>query len=129
MLANELSILLIYGLITALLLGAKAAGMITQLDMGYLLSARDEQRSLEGMVGRTDRALANSVTALALVAPPILVIALRDASTGESLIAAQAFLAARVVYIPAYILGIRGLRTGVWLVGFLATFVLYVLAL
>ena len=46
-----------------------------------------------------------------------------------STLAAQVFLAARIVYIPAYIFGIVGLRTGVWLIGFLATLLLYFLAL
>jgi uncharacterized MAPEG superfamily protein len=129
MLTSELSILLTYGLIVGLLLGAKLTGMMTQLDMGYLLSSRDTHRTLEGMLGRTDRALNNSVTALVLFAIPILVMGLRDTFTGQSLLASQVFLAARVVYIPAYIFGIIGLRTGVWLVGFLATLLLYFLAL
>ena len=129
MLTSELSILLTYGLIVALLLGLKLTGMLTQLDMGYLLSSRDETRTLEGMLGRTERALDNSVIALVLFAVPILVMGLRDAYTGQSLLAAQVFLAARVVYIPAYIFGIVGLRTGVWLAGFLATLALYFLAL
>jgi uncharacterized MAPEG superfamily protein len=129
MLTSELSILLTYGLVVALLLGLKLTGMMAQLDMGYLLSSRDQTRTLEGMLGRTNRALDNSVTALALFAVPILVMGLRDAYTGQSLLAAQVFLAARVVYIPAYIFGINGLRTAVWLAGFLATLALYALAL
>jgi uncharacterized MAPEG superfamily protein len=129
MLTSELSILLTYGLVVALLLGLKLTGMMTQLDMGYLLSSRDEHRTLEGMVGRTDRAFNNSVIALVLFAVPVLVMGLRDNFTGESLLASQVFLAARVVYIPAYVFGIVGLRTVVWLVGFLATVLLYFLAL
>jgi uncharacterized MAPEG superfamily protein len=128
-LTSELSILLTFGLIVALLLGLKLTGMMTQLDMGYLLSSRDQHRTLEGMLGRTDRALDNSVIALVLFAIPILVMGLRDTYTGQSLLAAQVFLAARIVYIPAYIFGIIGLRTGVWLIGFLATLLLYFLAL
>lgn len=129
MFTDELSILLIYGLLTGLLLGGKVTGMMARLDMGYLLSSRDQERTLEGMLGRTDRALSNSITALALFAPPILVLALKDTFTGESLLAAQVFLMARIVYVPAYIFGIPGLRTLVWLVGFLATLILYFLAL
>jgi uncharacterized MAPEG superfamily protein len=128
-LSSELSILLTYGLIVALLLGAKLTGMLARLDMGYLLSSRDETRTLAGMLGRTERALDNSVTALVLFAVPILVMGLRDTFTGQSLLAAQVFLVARVVYIPAYIFGIVGLRTGLWLAGFLATLLLYFLAL
>ena len=129
MLGTELTILLVYGLYTALVLGAKVTGMIATVDMGYLLSSRDETRTLEGMLGRLDRALNNSVTAMALFAPAVLVIAIRDQSSGASLLAAQVFLVARVVYVPAYMFGIRGLRTLVWFVAFLATIMLYFLAL
>jgi uncharacterized MAPEG superfamily protein len=128
-LTSELSILLTYGLVVALLLGLKLTGMLTQLDMGYLLSSRDQTRTLEGMLGRTERAFDNSVVALVLFAVPVLVLAVRDSFSGESLLAAQVFIAARIVYIPAYVFGIVGLRTGVWLVGFLATLLLYFLAL
>lgn len=126
---DELSILALYGLLVAIVLGMKTTGMIGQLGMGYMLSARDENRTLKGMLGRMDRALSNSVTALALFAPPILILAARDTFSGESLLAAQVFLAARVIYIPAYVFGIVGLRTLVWLVGFAATVILYLLAL
>ncbi|MEL6798797.1 MAG: MAPEG family protein [Pseudomonadota bacterium] len=129
MFTDELSILLIYGLFTALVLGAKVTGMLLTVDMGYLLSSRDDTRTLDGMLGRTDRALNNSITGLALIAPPILIIALRDQSSANALLAAQVFLAARIVYVPAYIFGIRGLRTLVWTIGFLATLALYFLAL
>ncbi len=129
MLESELTILLTYGLFTALVLGAKVTGMMVTVDMGYLLSSRDETRTLEGMVGRMDRAINNSVVAMTLVAPPILTLAIRDQGSAESLLAAQVFLVCRVVYVPSYVLGIRGLRTLVWTAGFLATLVLYFLAL
>ena len=129
MLESELSILALYGLFVALTLVLQTTGSLLQLDMGYLLSSRDENRTVSGMAARTDRALQNSVTALALVAPAILILAVKDNFSDGSLLAAQIFLAARVVYLPAYAFRITGLRTLVWLIGFAATGVLYVLAL
>lgn len=129
MLNDELSILLLYGLVVAVVLGLKTTGMIAQVDMGYLLSARDEPRELPRMLARLDRALWNSVTALALFTPPVVAIVLRDQSSAESLVAAQAFVFCRLVYFPAYMFGINGLRTAVWLAGFVATLALYFLAL
>ena len=126
---SELTILLIFGAVVAALLGLKATGMIGQLGMGYMLSSRDESRELKGMLGRADRALNNSLTALILTAPPILALTLRDQASGLSLITAQIFLAARLIYLPAYVFGIRGLRTLVWLVGYAATLLLYAFAL
>ncbi|PQO21865.1 hypothetical protein C2I36_16025 [Rhodobacteraceae bacterium WD3A24] len=129
MLNDELSILALYGLVVALTLLAQATGAATQLGMGYALSARDEQRPAAGVPARLERAKRNSVTAMALFAPAILILALRDAFTADTLLAAQVFLVARVIYVPAYAFGIRGLRTLVWMIGFIATILLYFLAL
>ncbi len=129
MLTHELSILALYGLLVALTLLAQVTGAATQLDMAYLLSSRDEKRTLEGMVGRLDRALGNSVTAMALFAPAILILHAKEAFNADTLVLAQIFLAARVLYLPAYVFNLTGFRTLVWLLGFVATVLLYLLAL
>ena len=97
--------------------------------MGYLLSSRDEKRTLEGMVGRLERALANSVTALALFAPAVLLLHAQSAFTTTTLLAAQVFLIARVLYVPAYMFNMIGFRTLFWLAGFAATAWLFILSL
>ena len=129
MLASELSILAVYGLVVAITLILQATGALLQADMGYLLSSRDESRTVTGMAARTERALSNSVTAMALFAPAILILAVKDSFSTESLLAAQVFLLARVIYLPAYVFGIVGIRSLVWIVGFFATIILYFLAL
>ena len=127
--SSELNLLALYGLFTTLVLLLKVTGMTGQLGMGYLLSSRDDQRSLTGITARLDRALANSITAMALFAPAVLVLAAKGGFSHASLTAAQVFLAARVLYVPAYGFGITGLRTALWLAGFAATVALYVIAL
>ena len=127
--SNELNILGLYGLYTALILILKVSGATGQLGMGYLLSSRDEGRTLTGITGRLDRALNNSITAMALFAPAILILALKDGFSGYSLSAAKVFLVARIFYVPAYGFGITGLRTALWMAGFAATVILYFLAL
>ncbi|MEL6167295.1 MAG: MAPEG family protein [Pseudomonadota bacterium] len=129
MLTSELSILALYGLLVAITLVLQATGTLLQLDMGYLLSSRDESRTVTGMAARTERALQNSVTGMALFAPAILVLGLKDAFQPGTLLAAQVFLAARIVYLPSYAFGIVGLRSLAWTVGFAATIALYVFAL
>lgn len=129
MLSDELSILALYGLLVMATILAQVTGAAGQLGMGYLLSSRDEGRSVTGMTGRLERAMGNSVTALALFAAPVLILALRDSFTANSLLAAQVFLLARLVYLPAYGFGIVGARTAAWLAGFAATAILYLLAL
>ncbi len=126
---NELAILGLYGLLVALTILLQASGAFAQLGMGYLLSARDERRSLSGITGRIERAVNNSAIAMALFAPAVLILAAKDSFSASSLQAAQLFLIARLVYLPAYAFGITGLRTLAWLAGFGATVVLYLLGL
>lgn len=127
--SSELNILALYGLYTALILLLQVTGALGQLGMGYLLSSRDDHRSLTGITGRLDRALTNSVTAMVLFAPAVLLLAQKDAFSAATLTAAQVFLVARVLYVPAYAMNLRGLRTLLWLVGFAATVVLYLIGL
>lgn len=129
MLTDELSLLAIYGLFVAITLVLQATGAFLQLDMGYLLSSRDENRTVSGMAARTERALANSVTALALFAPAILILAVKDGFSGSTLLAAQVFLIARVIYLPSYVFGLVGIRTLAWFAGFFATIGLLFLAI
>ncbi|MGB3148214.1 MAG: MAPEG family protein [Paracoccaceae bacterium] len=127
--SSELNILALYGLYTALILILKVTGATGQLGMGYLLSSRDEQRTLTGITARLDRALTNAITAMALFAPAILILALKGGFTAQTLLAAQAFLIARILYVPAYGMGITGIRTLLWLIGFAATAILYLIGL
>ena len=66
---------------------------------------------------------------MALFAPAVLILKVTDGFGAGTLTAAQAFLVARVLYVPAYGLGLTGIRTALWLVGFAATVVLYIIAL
>lgn len=127
--SSELNILAIYGLFTALILILKVTGAMGQLGMGYLLSSRDELRTLTGITARLDRALNNGITAMALFAPAVLILAQKEAFSAATLTAAQAFLLARILYVPAYALNLTGIRTLLWLAGFAATVVLYLIAL
>ena len=129
MFTDELSILALYGLYVAITLVLQASGTMQQLGMGYLLSSRDEGRSASGIAARLERALWNSISAMALFAPAILVLHARDGFDANSLLAAQVFLIARVVYVPAYAFGIVGLRSLAWSAGFFATIILYFLGL
>ena len=112
---TELTVLALYGLLVAITLLLQATGSMSQLGMGYLLSSRDEGRTASGIAARLDRALSNSVTAMALFAPAVLIIASRDQSS--------------VVYLPAYAFKITGIRSLAWTVGFFATILLYFMAL
>ena len=126
---TETTILAVYGLLVLLTLLLQVLGATRQLSMGYLMSSRDEGRTTTGMTARLERALDNSVVAMALFAPAILILVTLDRTSNASLLAANVFLIARIIYLPVYALGIPAIRTLAWLAGFAATAVLYVLAL
>lgn len=126
---TETTILALYGLLVVITLVLQATGAFTQLGMGYLLGSRDEGRTVTGMSARLDRALANSVTAMALFAPVILLHTIQNSTSNQTLLLAQAFLIGRVIYLPAYVFGLIGIRTLAWALGFISTAILYFLAL
>lgn len=126
---TELTVLVFYALWVILVILLQVLLALPQVGLGYLASPRDEGRQLLGVAGRCERALGNSVTALALFAPAILVIDLTAANTPGTLTAAWVFLFARIFYVPVYLMGIPWLRTAIWLTGLAATAYLYYAAL
>lgn len=129
MLASELSILALFGLLVTVTLVIQVLLALPQLGLPYLAGPRDAGKALEGVAARALRCLENSVVAMALFGPAVLIHAVQDSSTSTTLLLAQIFLLARVVYVPIYLLGIPWVRTLVWLVGIGATLLLFVLAL
>ena len=78
------------------------------------LGPRDDQPPLTRVGGRASRALANMHEAL----PVFLTLALLNLFLGTGTMAttgATVFLVARVLYVPAYLAGITGLRTLIWI--------------
>lgn len=126
---TELQILAAYGILVLITILLQVLGSMQTLSMGYLMSARDEPRAVGKMTARIKRALDNSITAMALFAPAILMLVVQDKTDAYSLLAANVFLVARIIYLPVYALGVPAIRTLAWLAGFAATAVLYVLAL
>lgn len=126
---TEITILVLYGLLVIVTLLMQATGAMTQLGMGYLLGSRDEARTVSGIAGRLERALNNSITAMVLFAPAVLLIVLTESSTNQTVLACQAFLIARLVYLPAYAFKLTGVRSVAWMVGLFSTALLYFLVL
>ena len=129
--SSELSILALYGLLIIVVVLLNVLTAMSQVGLMTLGGARDDMPALTGVAGRVERTLANSVVAMALFAPAVLILSAKDAFTSGSLLAAQIFLIARVVFVPVYAFAIPVpfLRTIVWMAGFLATIYLYLLAL
>ena len=97
---TETTILAAYGLLVLLTILLQVLGSLQSLSMGYLLSSRDEPRGVNKMTGRLNRALDNSIVAMALFAPAILLLVVLERTSPTSLLAAQVFLLARIIYLP-----------------------------
>ena len=122
---NELGILALYGAWVIVVIFAQILVGRVQVGDWALFSPRDEIPKLVGKAGRMERAQLNSVVAMALFAPAILILQAKGGFTSATLLAAQIFLIARIIYVPLYAYGVYVFRTLVWLVGILATAYLY----
>ncbi|MEI4197387.1 MAPEG family protein [Roseovarius sp. E0-M6] len=102
-----------------------------ELGPGYTMSARDREPSKQMSDGtaRLGRALTNHFEGLILFTIACVAVTLGDKSTPVTAACAYTYLAARVVYIPAYYLGLRPWRSLIWAAGFLATVLMLLAAL
>lgn len=107
-----------------------------ELGAGKTLSPRDRNRlggDLQDLVslptGRLIRALNNHFEGLILFTIACVVITLSNQSTTFTATCAWVYLAARVLYIPAYAFGLSPWRSLIWLAGFLATTLMLLAAL
>ena len=100
-----------------------------QVGPGYAMSPRDTPRQLTGTAGRAQRALNNHFEGLILFAIATLLIAQTGQSSAVTQAAAWTYLGARVLYIPAYLLGWSPGRSLIWGIGWTATLILLIAAL
>ncbi|MEJ6393748.1 MAPEG family protein [Gymnodinialimonas sp. 2305UL16-5] len=98
---------------------------------GYAMSARDREpsRPISELGGRLLRALNNHFEGLTLFTAAVVIVTLGDQSTPFTATCAWTYLGARILYVPAYALGLRPWRSVVWMVGFIATFAMVIAAL
>ncbi|PJF07887.1 MAPEG family protein [Pseudorhodobacter sp. MZDSW-24AT] len=127
----ELTVLALAGLLQALQFVSFAIPANKELGTGYTSSARDKppSRPLSLRTARLQRALNNHFEGLILFTLAVVVVTLGDQSTPVTQTAAWVFLAARVLYIPAYAYGLRPWRSAIWAVGFFATVTMIAAAL
>jgi uncharacterized MAPEG superfamily protein len=127
----ELTALALAGLLQAVQFALFAIPANVELGTGYTSSPRDypPSRQLSLLTARMQRALNNHFEGLILFTLAVVVVTLGNQSTAVTQYAAWTYLAARVLYIPAYALGWRPWRSAIWAVGFFATLTMIVAAL
>jgi uncharacterized MAPEG superfamily protein len=128
----ELTVLALAGLLQAVQYVLMSVPANRELGVSVTLSPRDGV-DLRAMVsprtGRLVRALDNHFEALILFTLAVVVVTLSDRSTPFTAACAWTYLAARVLYVPAYAFGLVPWRSVVWGAGFLATLAMILAAL
>jgi uncharacterized MAPEG superfamily protein len=81
------------------------------------LGPRDEPPPQSRLGGRAERALANMHEALPVFITLALLNLITHTAGAMAVNGAWVFLVARVLYVPAYLSGITGVRTLMWVVG------------
>ena len=119
----ELTALALAALLQAVQFVLYAVPANLELGPGYTTSARDRppSREMSERTQRLGRAFQNHFEGLLLFAIAVVVVTLSGQSTALTAACGWVYLAARVVYVPAYAFGWRPWRSFIWLMGFTAT--------
>lgn len=125
----ELLVLALSVLLWAALLAVGGTAACRQVGTDYLMGPRDEPKPPTGRVARIKRALDNHVEGLVLYTAATVVVVLAGKAGAFTAACAYIYLAARILYIPAYAYGWTPGRSLIWAAGFLATLAMIVAAL
>lgn len=132
----ELTALALAGLLQAVQFALMAIPANLELGVGKTASPRDPERlgkplieQVSARTGRLIRAMNNHFEALILFTLAVVVVTLSQQSSATTQTAAWTYLAARILYIPAYAFGWTPWRSAIWAVGFAATLTMIVAAL
>ncbi|MEM9204721.1 MAG: MAPEG family protein [Pseudomonadota bacterium] len=101
-----------------------------ELGVKYTAGPRDDPMAgLRTTTARLKRAYENFLETLPLFAIAVIVTHVTEQADGATAAASWAYLAARVLYIPAYLSGVFMLRSAIWGVSLLAIVVILIRAL
>jgi uncharacterized MAPEG superfamily protein len=102
-----------------------------ELGTRYTGGSRDfaPEKPLSKRTARLGRALTNHFEGLILFGIAVTVVTVSGQSTAFTAACAWAYLAARVLYIPAYAYGLNPWRSAIWAVSWFATLAMLIAAL
>jgi uncharacterized MAPEG superfamily protein len=102
------------------------SGATLQVGLPMLAGNRDAGPAFGGWVGRAQRAHRNMLESLVLIAALVLFAVVTNKTNSATLLGAQLFFWARLVYAFIYIAGIPWLRTAVWFVSVIGLILIFV---
>ena len=126
----ELTVLALAGLLQAAQYVVMSVPANLELGPRRTLGPRDEANLTDQLSPRTSRlyrALDNHFEALILFTLAVVLVSLAEQSSSFTAVYAWIYLSARLLYVPAYALGLVPWRSVLWAIGFAAT-VLMILA-
>lgn len=106
-----------------------AWSMNRDVGVEYNASPRDVPADFSVLTGRLRRAVNNHFEAMALFTAAVAAVTISGQSGGLTALCAWLYLAARIVYVPAYAFGWSPWRSAIYGVGALATLVMVLAAL
>ena len=127
----ELTVLTLAALLQGLQFVVYAVPANREIGSGYTMSARDREptRKLSDRTARLGRALDNHFEGLILFGIAVGAVQMSAQNTAFTAACAWVYLIARVLYVPAYALGLRPHRSLIWIIGFAATMLMLLAAL
>lgn len=102
------------------------SGATLQVGLPALAGNREGLAPCTGWAGRAQRAHHNMLESLVLFAALVLIAVVANKTNSATLLGAQIFVWARLVYALVYIAGIPWLRTLVWLVSVVGLILIFV---
>jgi len=127
----ELTVLTLAALLQVVQFVLYAVPANREVGPGYTMSARDRDpsRPMSDRTARLGRAFDNHFEGLILFAIAVGVIQMSSQNTALTATCAWVYLIARILYVPAYAIGLRPHRSVIWIIGFGATTVMLIAAL
>lgn len=125
----ELLVLALAALLQVVQIGIAGAMLNRDAGAAYNAGPRDEPADLSVRTRRLRRAVNNHFEALALFTIAVVVVTLSGAASGFTAACAWIYLAARVLYVPAYAFGWSPWRSVIFGFGIAATLAMILTAL
>jgi uncharacterized MAPEG superfamily protein len=124
----ELTALALAVLLQAVQFALLAVPANREASPGYMMSSRDgpPPAPLSDRTSRLKRAFENHFEGLILFTAAVVLVVLADRSSPLTQACAWTYLAARVLYVPAYAFGWNPWRSVIWMIGFLATIIMVI---
>lgn len=129
MLTPELTALALAALLQSVQIALAGAVMNRDVGPAWNTGPRDTQPEFSPLTGRLRRAVSNHFEALCFFTIAVVVVTLSGATSTLTATCAWIYLAARVLYVPAYAFGWTPWRSVIFGIGFAATLVMILAAL